>query len=83
MLDVPNGEDNDGVNIALWENNNLDPQRFKVVEISSGVYGIVTKVSDGTKCLDVYNWDTSDGANICQWTYYGNENQQWKFEKTK
>ncbi len=80
MLDVPNGENNDGVNIALWENNDLDPQRFKAVEISSGVYGIVTKISGDDKCLDIYEWDTSDASNICQWTYYANLNQQWKFE---
>lgn len=81
MLDVQYGANNDGQNIQTYSANNADAQRFKAVKISnSNAYGIVTKISSDKKSLDVYNWSKSDGANVCQWTYYGNANQQWIFE---
>ena len=81
MLDVPNGENNDGTNIQVWSNNNLDPQLFKAVSAKNG-YGILTKVSGDKKSLDVYNFSTEDGGNVCQWTYYENTCQVWGFEAT-
>ncbi len=81
MLDVPNGENNDGTNIQVWSANDLDPQLFKAVS-SNGNYGILTKASADTKALDVYDFSTADGGNVCQWTYYGNTCQLWGFEAT-
>lgn len=82
MLDVQYGANNDGQNIQTYSANNVNAQRFKAVKIgNSNAYGIVTKISSGKKALDVYNWSKSDGANVCQWSYYGNANQQWIFEK--
>jgi len=80
MLDLNEGINKDGTNIQTWQANGLDPQRFKAVPTSSGAFGIVTKCSSDKKVLDVYNWGTSDGTNVCQWTYYGAENQLWVFE---
>ena len=82
MLDVQYGANNDGQNIQTYSANNANAQRFKAVKIGNcNAYGIVTKISSGKKALDVYNWSKSDGANVCQWSYYGNANQQWIFEK--
>lgn len=82
MLDVQYGANNDGQNIQTYSANNANAQRFKAVKIgNSNAYGIVTKISSDKKALDVYNWSKSDGANVCQWSYYGNANQQWIFEK--
>ena len=82
MLDVQYGANNDGQNIQTYSANNANAQRFKAVKIgNSNAYGIVTKISSGKKALDVYNLSKSDGANVCQWSYYGNANQQWIFEK--
>lgn len=81
MLDVQYGTNNDGTNIQTYSANGADAQKFKLMGTSNaGAYGIVTKVSSGAKGLDVYNWGTSDGVNVCQWTYYGKENQMWIFE---
>lgn len=81
MLDVQYGTNNDGTNIQTYSANGADAQKFKLMGTSNaGAYGIVTKVSGGAKGLDVYNWGTSDGVNVCQWTYYGKENQMWIFE---
>lgn len=81
MLDVQYGANNDGTNIQTYSANNADAQKFKAVTTDqNNVYGIVTKVSSGSKALDVYNFGTSDGSNVCQWTYYANTCQKWVFE---
>ncbi len=81
MLDVPNGENADGTNIQVWSANGLVPQNFKaVVSSASNAYGVLTNASVDTKSLDVYNFSTEDGGNVCQWTYYDNTCQQWRFE---
>ncbi|WP_049945778.1 endo-1,4-beta-xylanase [Butyrivibrio sp. LC3010] len=83
MLDVANGEDEDGANIGIYQGYGGDAQKFIVRKTDNdGIYTIATKASNGTKNLDVYEHKTTDGTNVCQWTYYGNPNQQWQFEKT-
>ncbi|MDC7280581.1 family 43 glycosylhydrolase [Butyrivibrio fibrisolvens] len=82
MLDVANGKDEDGANLQIYNAYAHDPQQFVVKNTNkSGVYTIATKTSAGTKYIDVYEHKTADGTNVCQWTYYGNPNQQWQFEK--
>ena len=81
MLDVQYGASDDGRNIQTYTGNGADAQKFKCnATAQSGVFGITTKVSGDAKSLDVYNWSSADGANVCQWTYYGSENQLWRFE---
>ncbi len=81
MLDVEYGANNDGTNIQTYSTNGADAQKFKLMgTTNAGAYGIATKVSGNAKALDVYNWGTLDGVNVCQWTYYGKENQMWIFE---
>lgn len=80
MLDVENGYNTDGANIQIYQANNLDPQTFKVKEISSGKYALLTKCSGETKAVDVYGWSTENGGNINQWTYNGGACQQFQFE---
>ncbi|MBQ7148989.1 MAG: endo-1,4-beta-xylanase [Pseudobutyrivibrio sp.] len=82
MLDVANGTDEDGANLQIYTAYGHDAQQFIVKNTgTSGVYTIGTKVSNATKYVDVYEHKTADGTNVCQWTYYGNPNQQWQFEK--
>ncbi len=80
MLDVAYGTDADGTNIQIYDANNLDPQTFKVKEVSSGKYALLTKCSNETKAVDVYGWSTANGGNINQWTYNGGACQQFQFE---
>ena len=82
MLDVAEGEDKDGANIGIYHAYSGDAQRFLVQKTANnGVYTIATKASKSSKNLDVYEHKTADGTNVCQWSYYGNPNQQWQFEK--
>ena len=80
MLDVAYGSKDDGANIQTYSANNADAQKFKLTNVGPSTFGILTKVSNDQKALDVYNFGTSDGANVCQWAYYTNKNQQWVFE---
>lgn len=81
MLDVQYGATEDGTNIQTYSENGADAQKFKIINTStSNVYGIVTKVTNDVRALDVYNFGTADGSNVCQWTYYGNSCQKWVFE---
>ena len=82
MLDVANGENDDGTNIGIYSAYGGTAQQFIVKATdNSGYYTIGTKSSDATKYLDVYQKKTSDGTNVCQWTYNGGSNQTWQFEK--
>ena len=82
MLDIANGINEDGANAQIYSAYSGDPQKFQVKSTSKdNVYTIVTKGSNGTKALDVASKSTADGANVQQWTFNGNANQQWIFEK--
>lgn len=82
MLDIANGTNEDGANAQIYSAYSGDPQKFQVKSTSKdNVYTIVTKGSNGTKALDVASKSTADGANVQQWTFNGNANQQWIFEK--
>lgn len=81
MLDVANGEDVDGANLQIYDAWGGAAQQFAVISTDQdGIYTIGTRSSNLTKVVDVYDHGTTDGTNVCQWTYYGNPNQQWKFE---
>ncbi|SFC49325.1 endo-1,4-beta-xylanase [Butyrivibrio sp. YAB3001] len=82
MMDVANGEDVDGANVGTYQGYGGNAQQFIVKKTAnSGIYTIGTKASNATKFLDCYEKKTSDGTNVVQWTYNGNPNQQWQFEK--
>ncbi len=82
MIDVANGTDEDGANLQIYNAYGHDAQQFIVKNTSkSGIYTIATKASNASKVFDVYEHKTADGTNVCQWSYYGNPNQQWQFEK--
>ena len=81
MLDISNGEADDGANVGIYHGYSGDAQKFVVKNTkTSGVYTIATKASDQVRYIDVYEHKKNDGANVCQWLYYGNPNQEWVFE---
>lgn len=83
MLDIEDGKNEDGTNVRVMAENKLDAQTFSLATSeTNGTYGILSKVSNSKKSLDIYNFGTLDGSNVCQWTYYQNSCQLWKFEST-
>jgi hypothetical protein len=82
MIDVSGAENKDGANIQIYHGYSGDAQQFKIKSTNiNGEYTINTKCSDLAKVFDDSNFNKNDGANICQWTYSGQINQRWKFEK--
>jgi len=81
MIDVSYGEDKDGANIGIFNAYAGDAQQFALKPVSNGIYAIASKCSNLTKVLDDEGLATNDGANVCQWSYNGQTNQQWIFEK--
>ena len=82
MIDIAMGSSDDGANVQIYHGYSGDAQKYLIQKTSTdGVYTIATKASGETKNLDVYGRGTADGTNVCQWSYTGNTNQQWIFEK--
>ncbi len=82
MLDVANGENKDGANVGVYTGYSGDAQKFTVNRTNSnGIYTVGTKVSSGSKSLDVYGARKTEGTTVIQWSNNGAANQQWQFEK--
>ncbi|MGN0243607.1 MAG: RICIN domain-containing protein [Lachnospiraceae bacterium] len=80
-LDVTSGSSVNGTLIEQWQYNAGNAQRFKLVEMTEGVYQIYTACSDYKKVLDVANNTSKDGANVIIWTPGNGSNQQFKVER--
>ena len=81
MIDIAYGKDEDGANAGIYNGYSGDAQQFMLKTSSTrNAYVIATKCSNLTKVLDDYEFRKEDGTNVCQWTYGGKGNQQWKFE---
>ncbi len=82
MLDVTGGKADNVTNIELWTGNGKDSQKFMLKDAGNGQYGILTKSTNGSGCLDPANADKAAGTNIQQYTYYATTSQKWIFEET-
>lgn len=80
MLDVTGGKSDNVTNIEVWSANGKDSQKFMLKDAGNNQYGILTKSTNGSGCLDPANAGTSEGTNIQQYTYYGTSSQLWVFE---
>lgn len=79
-LTVENKNDSDGNNIYVSAYKEADEQKFYVQCNKDGSYSILSVVSDGKSCLDVYEISTEDNANICQWNFWGGDGQKFVIE---
>ncbi len=79
-LTVENSSDADGANIYLNEYTGDSSQKFTLKVNKNGSYALLTVVSDGVRCADVYGISLEDGANICQWEYWGGDGQKFVLE---
>ncbi len=82
-LTVDGANGNDGSNISVSPYSGDAAQRFSIQCNKDGSYSILSAVSDGTACLDVYEISTEDGANICQWNFWGGDGQKFIIEPVK
>ena len=79
-LTVDNGSSDDGANISLADATGTDAQKFRLYCNADGSYTLLSAVSDGKSCADVYEISLEDGANICQWNYWGGNGQKFILE---
>jgi arabinan endo-1,5-alpha-L-arabinosidase len=79
-LTVENGSADNGANIALDNYSGDDSQKFILQCNKDGSYTLLSVVSDGKACADIYEVSTEDGANICQWEYWGGDGQKFILE---
>lgn len=79
-LTVENGSAENGADITLAEYSGDDSQKFTLQCNKDGSYTLLTAVSDGKACADVYEVSTDNGANICQWEYWGGDGQKFILE---
>lgn len=79
-LTVENGSADNGANIILADYSGNDSQKFTLQCNKDGSYTLLSVVSDGKSCADVYEVSTDDGANICQWEYWGGNGQKFVLE---
>ncbi len=82
-LTVENGSAEDGANIHLAAYNGDNSQKFTLQCNKDGSYSLLTVVSGGTRCADVYEISLDAGANICQWEYWGGDGQKFILEPVK
>jgi arabinan endo-1,5-alpha-L-arabinosidase len=69
-----------GYNLSLQDATEEDTQKFILRVNEDGTYALLTFVSGGTHCADVYGISLEDGANICQWEYWGGDGQKFLIE---
>ena len=75
VLDVANGSTTSGANVQIYQNRNIESQKFQVEYLKDGYY-IITAMHSGM-VLDVANAGKIAGTNV--WQCYRNEldAQQW------
>lgn len=79
-LTVENGSAEDGANIGLAPLSGDVSQKFTLMCNRDGSYALLSVVSEGASCADVFEISKNDGANICQWNYWGGDGQKFILE---
>ena len=84
-LDVNNASESNSANIQVYNFNNSSAQQWYIIENNDGGYRILSRCSNGQKCVTVQNASTASGANVFQYDYTDNagENDEWYLEKVK
>lgn len=79
-LTVENGSAENGANISLEAYSGSSSQKFTIKANRDGSYSLLSVVSGGTACVDVYEISSEDGANLNQWEYWGGDGQKFVIE---
>lgn len=76
VITIQNGSIQSGANVALYENENLESQKFNITLLEDGYYKITSVLSG--KVLDVYAAEKRSGANVDQYAWNGSDAQKWE-----
>jgi hypothetical protein len=87
-LDVNDASPTPGANVQQYTDNGGTAQQWYLEPRGDGYFSLLSRCSGETQALDV-NQDPAtnggvngyaNGANVQQFTYYGNEMQQWRLD---
>ena len=81
VISVEGENKQNGVNVELYENNNLKSQIFEIEKLEDGYYKIIATHSG--KVLDVYAAGKNNGTNVDQYEWNGTDAQKWKIHDEK
>lgn len=81
VIDISGGENNNCANVQLWQNENVEQQKFKIIKQSDGYYMI--ECCKSGKCLDIANGSIYNGNNVWQYEKNYTDAQKWKFINSK
>ena len=81
VLDISAASIYAGANVQIWDNVDVNQQKFYIKYDGSGYYTI-KNVKSG-KLLDVANGKTERGTNVWQWTSNGTDAQKWVIQKSE
>ena len=76
VLDVVGGTCQEAANIAIWNNQKGQNQKYQITKIGNTGYYKIIAIHSG-RSLDVQGANTNLGANIIQYSYANTNNQQW------
>lgn len=75
-IDVSAGSYNNGANVQLWTNDNVQQQKFQLTYNKKENYYEIMSVNSG-KVLDVQSNGKDDGANVWQYESNNTKAQKW------
>jgi cytochrome c551/c552 len=76
-LDLQDFTNKDGVKLQQNPWMNSWDQHWVIQKLNGGYFRITSRQSN--QALDVYEMNKKDGGPVCLWTYWGGDNQQWRF----
>lgn len=79
-FNVNGGTAANSTNVQLWNNDNTDAVKWKIVDAGDGAYELITKCgnNDGF-ALDVPGGNCEEGKSVKLWTVNHSVAQKWKF----
>lgn len=77
VLDVANGNKDNGGNVQAWDDNGTSAQRWKIETRFDPNRSYALFNLNSNKALEVASIGKENGGNIQQWDYKGKKNQLW------
>lgn len=77
ILDISNGSTENKANVQIWEDTNVQQQKFKIIEESDGFYTIQAMHSN--KVIEVQDGVFQSGQNVQQYENNNSNAQKWEF----
>ena len=74
-IDISAGSKENGANVQIWDNSEVDQQKFQITYLNNGFYKI--EAFHSKKALDVAGGGKSNGTNVWQYESNGSDAQSW------